>query len=547
MSADTSAPGPLIRDPIQAGLAAGWHVIDASTLAQDRTLEADVVIVGSGAGGGVTAEILALAGLRVIIVEEGALKSSRDFKMREADAYPQLYQESAARKTRDKAINILQGRTVGGSTTVNWTSSFRTPAPTLAYWQKHFGLKDYTADAMAPWFQMMEERLNVSPWMTAPNENNDLLQRGATKLGIPTAAILRNVKGCWNLGYCGMGCPTNAKQSMLITTIPSALAHGATLLTRARAQRFAFKGDAVDHLVFDALDRGGIAPSGRTLTLRARHFVVAGGAINSPGLLLRSQAPNPHGLLGTRTFLHPTVISAALFAQRVDGYAGAPQTIYSDHFLETQAIDGPIGYKLEAPPLHPVLLATTMAGFGDEHARTMREFPHVHAQLALLRDGFHADAAGGSVAVRADGSPVLDYPLTPYIWDGVRRALLSMAEIQFAAGATSVLPVHELAARYTSWAQARAAINALPLVPHRTRVVSAHVMGGCGMSDDERLGVTASDGRYHGVRNLSVHDGSLFPTAIGANPQLSVYGITARLASGLARSLTGRPAPRLKA
>ena len=547
MTASSAAPGPLIPDPIAAGVAAGWRVIDASTLQADRTLEADVVIIGSGAGGGVTAEILALAGLSVLIVEEGALKSSSHFKMREADAYPALYQESAARKTRDKAINILQGRTVGGSTTVNWTSSFRTPTPTLAYWQKNFGLKDYTPEAMAPWFLMMEQRLNVSTWMTAPNENNSLLKVGAARLGIPAAAIMRNVKGCWNLGYCGMGCPTNAKQSMLVTTIPSALAHGATLVTHARAQRLVFKGDAVDHLLCTALDGGGIVPTGRTLTLRARHFVVAGGAINSPGLLLRSQAPNPHGLLGTRTFLHPTVISAALFEQRVDGYAGAPQTIYSDHFLETQAIDGPIGYKLEAPPLHPVLLSTTMAGFGAEHARTMRDFAHVHAQLALLRDGFHADAAGGTVALRSDGSPVLDYPLTPYIWDGVRRALLSMAEIQFAAGAASVLPVHEQATRYPSWEAARKAINALPYEPHRTRVVSAHVMGGCGMSDDERLGVTASDGRYHGVRNLSVHDGSLFPTAIGANPQLSIYGLAARLASGLAHGLTGRPAPRVQA
>lgn len=175
----------MIPDPILAGLAAGWSVIDCASVDADRTLEADVVIVGSGAGGGVSAEILAKSGLKVIIVEEGALKSSKDFKMREADAYPALYQESAARKTKDKAINILQGRTVGGSTTVNWTSSFRTPTPTLEYWQQQFGLAGYTAEALAPWFLMMEERLSVSTWLTPPNENNDLLKRGAAQLGIP--------------------------------------------------------------------------------------------------------------------------------------------------------------------------------------------------------------------------------------------------------------------------------------------------------------------------------------------------------------------------
>ncbi|MTV40985.1 GMC family oxidoreductase [Duganella radicis] len=532
-----------VADPIRAGLAAGWQVTDGALLPADRTLEADVVIVGSGAGGGVTAEILALSGLKVIIVEEGPLKSSSDFRMREAEAYPSLYQESAARKTRDQGVTILQGRAVGGGTTVNWTSSFRTPDSTLHYWNRHFGLGEYTPEALAPWFGLMEERLNIIDWPVPPNQNNDVLRLGASKLHIETGLIRRNVNGCWNLGYCGMGCPTNAKQSMLVTTIPSALRHGATLLTRVRAERLVLRGERVTGLDCVALAADGLSPTGRRLTLRASHFVLSGGAINTPGLLLRSMAPDPHGLLGKRTFLHPSLVSAAVFAQRVEGYAGAPQTVYSDHFLHTERIDGPIGYKLEAPPLHPLLAAVTLAGFGAEHAALMRQFPHVQVLLALLRDGFHPDAPGGSVGL-VDGAPVLDYPFSDFLWDGARRALLSMAEIQFAAGARTVTPTHERARAYRSWAEARAAIQALPFKLLQTRVVSAHVMGGCGMADDARLGVTGANGRYHGLANLSVHDGSLFPTAIGANPQLSIYAMVARLASALAQELTGRPAAR---
>jgi choline dehydrogenase-like flavoprotein len=536
----------VIPDPIQTGLARGWKVIDGAAQDADRSMEADVVIVGSGAGGGVSAEILALAGLSVIIVEEGALKSSRDFKMREADAYPALYQESAARKTRDKGINILQGRTVGGSTTVNWTSSFRTPPETLRFWQQHYKLSTYSEEALAPWFAMMEARLRVGDWQAAPNENNDVLRRGAGKLGIQTGFIRRNVNGCWNLGYCGMGCPTNAKQSMLVSTIPSALDHGAALVTRARAERFVLRAGRVEELDCTLLDTQGVLPSGHRLRLRARHWVLSGGAINSPALLLRSNAPDPSGLLGRRTFLHPTLISAAIFPQRVDAYAGAPQTVYSDHFLHAAPIDGPLGYKLEAPPLHPVLLATTMAGFGTAHADMMRQFPHLQGMLALLRDGFHPASQGGRVLLDDDGAPVLDYPLNDPIWDGARRALLTMAEIQFAAGAGTVQVAHEAAPRYASWQEARAGIAALPYRLHATRVASAHVMGGCMMAGQGR-GVTGPDGRYQGLSNLSVHDGSLFPTSIGANPQLSIYGITARLASSLAESLTGKPAPRVTA
>ncbi|AXA91615.1 GMC family oxidoreductase [Massilia sp. YMA4] len=528
-----------IADPIAAGLAAGWNVIDCATLSANRVIEADVAIVGSGAGGGVTAEILTAAGLNVVIVEEGALKSSRDFKMREAEAYPALYQESAARKTRDKAINILQGRTVGGSTTVNWTSSFRTPPTTLAHWQRRFGLTGYTVEALAPWFERMEQRLHIADWPTPPNANNDLLRQGAGKLGIHTAAIRRNVNGCWNLGYCGMGCPTNAKQSMLVTTIPAALAGGATLLTRARAERLVLRGDKAEHVLVAALGADGIAPTGRTVTVRARHVVVAGGAINSPGLLLRSSAPDPHRLLGKRTFLHPTLVSAGRFAQPVDGYAGAPQTIYSDHFLDTVPVDGPIGYKLEVPPLHPLLLSTTLAGFGAAHAEAMRHFARTQGMLALLRDGFHDGSQGGQVHLRGDGTPELDYPITDYLWDGARRALLTMAEIQFAAGAEAVLPLHEMGRHHASWPEAKAAIQALPMAPLLTRVASAHVMGGCTMAAAERDGVVAPDGRYRELANVSVHDGSLFPTSIGANPQLSIYAIVARLATDLAARLKG--------
>jgi choline dehydrogenase-like flavoprotein len=268
--------------------------------------------------------------------------------------------------------------------------------------------------------------------------------------------------------------------------------------------------------------------------------VVAAGAINSPALLLRSELPDPHGRLGVRTCLHPVVISAATFGHEVAGWQGAPQTLYSDHFLDTQPVDGPMGYKLEVPPLHPVIFASTLAGYGRDQARLLAGFPRTHAMLALLRDGFHPESPGGQVRLRRDGSPELDYPLSPYVMDGARRALLSMAELQFAAGARTVVPVHEQARPYASWREAREAIAALPMEPLHLRVVSAHVMGGCGMAGDERLGVVRPDGRHWQVGNLSVHDGSIFPTSIGANPQLSIYGLANRLASRLAKDLAGR-------
>jgi len=529
-------------DPIAEGLRRGWTVLDADAPALPAEAQFDVVVVGTGAGGGTTAEILSRAGLRILLVEEGPLRGSGEFRMRESEAYPQLYQESAGRQTKDKAIGILQGRCVGGSTTVNWTSSFRTPAETLAFWRDRFGLAGFDEGAMAPWFERMEQRLSITPWAMAPNENNDILRRGAERLGLPSSPIARNVRGCMNLGYCGVGCPIDAKQSMLVTTIPSALDAGATLYARARAARLVLEGDRALALEIDWLDETGTRPSGRRTRVQASHFVLAAGAIGSPALLMRSGAPDPHRLLGTRTFLHPVVVSAAVFDRIVAGWAGAPQSVYVDHFLREAPIDGPIGYKLEAPPIHPVLFATTLTGFGDEHRRRMLDFARTQATIALLRDGFHERSPGGRVELRGDGSPVLDYPLDDFVLEGARRALLSMAEIQFAAGARTVQPAHELASPYASWREAREAIAALPMKPLLTRVVSAHVMGGCRFGIDAARGIVDPDGVHWQLRNVSVHDGSVFPTSIGANPQLSIYGFAARLANGLVQRLTGRAA-----
>jgi len=534
----------VIKDPIRLALSdrsRSWKVIDGSRMTRDYHIECDVVIVGSGAGGGTAAEALTLAGLNVLMIEEGPFKSSTDFRMRERDAYPQLYQESAGRQTKDKSITILQGRAVGGSTTVNWTSSFRTPPATLQHWEKFWGLEDYTVAKMAPWFEKMETRLSIAPWPVAPNENNDILRRGCEQLGIPAAAIRRNVKGCWNLGYCGMGCPTNAKQSMLVTTIPDSLDRGMSLIHSARVVKLAHRYGQVTSLVASGMTADAVGVNAAAgpwkIHVRARHYVLAGGAINNPALMLRSKFPDPFNTLGKRTFLHPSPVSAAIMDQKVDAFSGAPQTIYSDHFLDSIPHDGPIGFKLEAPPIHPVLAGITLTGFGDDHAAWMKRLPFMHVAIALMRDGFHPQSRGGQVAIRNDGSALLDYPVTPYVWEGIRHSLLVMAEIQFAAGARIVMALHEDSKPWRSWADARRGIEALAMAPLRARVASAHVMGGCGMGRDARTSVTRGDGRHHQLDNVWVFDGSAFPTAIGANPQLSIYAMVARNATRLAGQL----------
>jgi len=529
-----------LPDPFREGLSKGWKVTNGETGLPDA-VSCDVAIIGSGAGAGITAELLTKAGLDVVLIEEGPLRTSSDFNQKESEAYSQLYQDGAGRKTMDGAITLLQGRCVGGTTVINWTSSFRTPDSTLGYWQEHFKLPTYSSSELAPWFAQAERRLNVHRWDEGmPNANNELLRTGAKQIGVSAEIIPRNVKACWNLGSCGMGCPTNAKQSMLVTTIPSSLEAGARLFCQTRVHKFLFKGDKVESLACVAVGVNGQTVSNHVMHVKAKHYVLAGGAINSPALLKRSDAPDPHGLLGTRTFLHPVSFSAGIYKNRIEAWMGAPQTIYSDHFVHDAPFEGPIGFKLEATPMHPGLSSALLGGHGKSLAERLINYPNTQLLLALMRDGFHPESQGGTVHVNVDGSPLLSYDLSDYVMNGLQRALLAMAEVQFAAGATQVMPLHEQAPYYKSWAQAQAGIKALDMKKYLVTVGSAHIMGGCRLSGDASLGVVRPDGVHWQIPNLSVHDGSLFPTSIGANPQLSIYGMVNRLATQLAKVLTSK-------
>ena len=526
-------------DPYNKAAERGWDITDASKLDAPLVLEADVVIIGTGAGGGTAAETLSSAGLRVVMLEAGPLKTSSKFDMQERAAYRDLYQEGTGRGTKDGGMVILQGRSVGGSTTVNWTTSFRTPPETLKFWAQHMDVSGCSVEEMAPYFEHMEKRLNIHKWPQAPNENNAMLQRAAEKLGYSWEKIRRNVRGCLNLGYCGLGCPVDAKQSMLTTTIPGALDHKAKLVHRARAVRLLREGDVVTGVEAEALTPNVRGTTGQKITVRASRTVVAGGAMNTPALLLRSEVPDPHGRIGKRTFLHPTTLTMGIYEGEINPFYGAPQSIYSDHF-QWQTIDtGPVGFKLEVPPLQPAFAAAFYTAAGEEISLCMDQLNHTQCMIALMRDGFHEESQGGAVELGDMGQPVIDYPVDQFLLEGVKRAWHVMLEMQFATGAKSARPAHVDGRHYTNWKEAKAALAELDIVAHKSKVGSAHVMGGCPMGDDPKRSVTDSSGKCHHLDRLYVMDGSLFPTSIGANPQLSIYGLVYKLSSQLAAQLRG--------
>ncbi len=508
------------KDPF---LTENFKIWDGALLKKGFVDHYDVVIIGSGAGGAMAAKVLSEKGQSVLLVEEGPLMLTHEFDMKESTAYPKLYQESAARLTKDKGIKILQGKNVGGGTTINWTSSFRTPDRTLNWWRDAHGVKGIDPDLMKPYFEVVEKKLGIKDWEVPPNENNEVLGRGLSKLGLSQGMIKRNVKDCHNLGYCGTGCPVGAKQSTLVSLIPEALRSGATLAPSFYCEKIVFeKGLAKEvHL------RPKMNPK-LIFKIKARRFILAGGAIGTPALLKRSEAVDPHSLVGKRTTIHPVCLSGALMNEEVEAWQGAPQSIYSDHFLDSRPLSERMGFKLEVGPIHPVILATVIEKHGEKHQAIMKEYPKFQAILALLRDGFHDESIGGEVYLKEDGSPGLDYKMTPYLWKGVQDAWLASAEIQFAAGAKKVWPIHREAPFYSSWKEAKHGILNLPLEILKAKLVSAHVMGGAPMGEDPKTSVVNSYGRHHQVENLYIMDGSIFPTSVATNPMESILAFSLR-------------------
>lgn len=502
----------------------GWT--DASRWSDDQVRTCDVCVVGSGAGGAVLAAGLAQAGLRVVVLEEGGRYRGSELTLREQDAYPAMYQERGTRATSDLAITIMQGRAVGGSTMVNWTTCFRTPEAILDHWAREHGLDGLD---LAPHFEAVEERLSIATWPAAmANANNQTLSRGCEALGWQVRPLRRNVKGCANSGYCGVGCPVDGKQSMGITYLQDAVDAGAEVISRLRVETITREGARVTGVRGQAMSAQAGVPDGRGLRVEARVVVSAAGAINGPALLMRSGLGG--GAVGRRTFLHPVIGVVARYAEAIAGYHGAPQSMGSHQFIDR----GPdrIGFFLEAAPLQPMLAAVAAPQAGRDLQGFLTQLPHLSALLGLSVDGVLPGDDGGTVGLRRDGRIRLDYPISGALAEAFQAATRALAEIHLAAGAEDVVSLHTEPVILRSRADLPR-LDAAPYGAHEHRIFTAHQMGGCAMGADPARHPVDLSYRLRGTDNLFVVDGSILPTSLGVNPSQTIYALAHRAVDGV--------------
>jgi len=490
---------------------------------------ADVCIIGSGCGGAASAKILAEAGKNVILLEEGGYFTSRDFDGTEESAYQNMYQRRAGQSTEDLSVTVLQGRCVGGSTTINWMTSLRTPEFTLDDWRHRFGIEGLGAKELDPYFAHVERYLNVNPEPDENhNPNNRIILDGARALGYSTKANGRNARGCVRSGACGLGCPFDAKLSAALTYVPDAVKAGATVYADCRAERIEGRGKR-KRVIGNVLDN-----ARRTTTtdfvIEAPVVIVSASAIHSPVLLLKSGICNSSGQLGRNLTFHLTTAVAGKFERTISPWSGIPQSAMCDEFLNKKGDNG--GFWIEAVPVYPALAALAFPGFGGAHRERMREFPRTGASITLVKE---IDSAG-RVTVNDHGRPSIAYDPGPRDIEYLKQGVAAAARIHFAAGAQEVMTLHATPTVIRSEGEIEGKVRSASWEKNAIALFSAHPLGTCRMGNDAGKSVVDPHCQTHDVPGLFVIDGSVTPTSLGVNPQITLFAIAEKSAEWLAEN-----------
>jgi choline dehydrogenase-like flavoprotein len=465
-------------------------------------LDADVCVIGAGAGGAVAAAELAEGGARVVLLEQGLDHDPDRFTARPLEMLGQLYRDGGQTATLGSPPILLPlGRGIGGTTLVNSGTCFRIPAPLLERWRRDYGL-ELDGSALDRCYERVERALSVAevtPELAGANAA--IARRGAERLGWSHGYLRRNARGCVGSGVCAFGCPTSAKQHTGITYIPRARAAGARIVTGADVRRILVEGGQACGVQARLADR-------RALEVRAPRIVLAAGTIHTPLLLARSTLGRESGQLGRNLVLHPATAAFALMDEIVDMARGVPQSFYVDEF----AAQGILFESVAGPPAY---VAMALPLTGARHAAAMASYRHL-AQFGLMV----SDSSRGHVRIGAGRSarPLIRYDLAEADVVKFRIGLLRLQELFEAAGAREVY---------------------LPLAPGTTperlrardlKLLAFHPLGTARADTDPARGVLDCDLRVHGVRGLYVADGSVMPSSLGVNPQLTIMALATRLA-----------------
>lgn len=522
-----------------------------------EVIETDVVIVGSGCGGGVCAKNLSEAGHRVVVVEKAYHWTPDHFPMSEDKGWNHLFMSGAFISSDDSSLSVVAGQAWGGGGTVNWSASLQTQGFVRREWAAK-GLPFFTSAEFQESLDRVCARMGVSTNHIKHNRGNEMLLEGARKLGWSHKAVPQNTGGHQHdCGYCTFGCGSCEKQGPAVSFLPDAARAGAQFIEGFHAEKILFsdhKGTktatAVQGTWVSRDSNGGVAGPPlvrRNVLIKARRIIVSAGTMQSPLLLLRSGLTNPH--IGRNLYVHPVMVLGAIHNEVIKPWEGAILTAVVGEY---ENLDGKgHGVKLEATNMIPSswlmwLDWKSALGYKLDAARLR----HMAGYIAIARDR----DPGRVYPDPVDGRVRFQYTPTAFDKRSILEGLVALANIQYIEGASeifTVLPGTPPFIRDPATPCSPAGINDARFqtwldgirkrgFPPEAVFVSAHQMGTCRMSRLPRDGVVDPEGAVWGTRGLYVADASVFPSASGVNPMVTNLAVSdmvsRRVGGGLARA-----------
>jgi len=495
---------------------------------RQATFDADVVVVGTGAGGAVVGAELARAGLRVVFVEEGGWHDTASFNPYMTESLPRLYRDAGvAAILGTPNIPFVEGRCVGGSTVVNGAMTWRTPDDVLEGWHKSTGASELSPRGMEPYFERVEARISAKHHLDlAIGGDARIMVQGARKMGWRVEVNRRNQDTCVGTNNCVLGCPTGAKQSTLVTYMPDAMQHGAQCLTEVRIEELIIEGGRCVGVWGRAIDPR-TRKAAQTVSVRARAVVVACGAVQTPVLLERHRVGRPSGLCGKNFTCHPNVKVMALYPFEVRSWQGMSQYAQIREFHDE-------GIVLAENFIPPGLLAAHLPFHGKEAWDLLARYDQIVLSGALVED-----STTGTVRRGPGGMAVPRYDITAQDHVRFKKGARLLAEMHFAMGAERVfLPFSNL-----PWVDKVDDLQRIePTQKSRStlELFTVHMMGTACMGTDPRHSVIDLNGQIWDLPGCYVADASIFPTAVGVNPQVTIMAMATRIGERLAASLSAR-------
>ncbi|MBX2810589.1 MAG: GMC family oxidoreductase [Myxococcales bacterium] len=483
----------------------------------EEDIEAEVIVIGTGAGGAVVGRELVEKGLAVVFLEEGHLVRRDQFSGSSRKAHLDFYR--AAFSVGNAPMPVFIGRMVGGSTAVNGGTCFEAPPWVLEDWCESLETDAFAPEVMAPYFRKVLDIIQAAP--SDPKiigPMGELIRRGCEKLGWSHFPILRNAPGCDGQGFCDFGCRTDARRSTNISYIPPALERGAMLISGLRAER----------LMLDGQRAMGVecrAQSGGTVRVRAPTVVFSGGAIPTPLFLMKQGICNSSSELGKNLSLHPSGGVAALMEERIDGASYVPQGYGMDQFTRDGVLITGASPDYNYAPL---LFSVT----GERLMNRMDNIEHIANFGVLIRD-----TTRGRVRWGPAGYPLISYNLNEQDIDQLKFGMLRTMEMLRLAGAKEVYPAINGPMVLRTDDDFRA-FRERKLTGSDLLLTSYHPLGTCRMGRDSSTSVVNLNHEAHDIKGLYIVDGSTVPGPLGVNPQVTIMAMATRAADCIAKSLS---------